>query len=143
MDPIVQLLRDVTAEGRPSLAWSIEWAGDGDLQRAWNASESPLAMAMLLGRLGVIDSARFVDDEPRRDADDDDALRMGALRVRFREGDVREVRCALRAVRGQRYSTDPSAAAQLRAWVPGIVSLSELFAMIERRNRRLGINQSI
>jgi hypothetical protein len=135
-DPIVQLLRDIAAEGRPSLAWSIEWAGDGDLQRAWDHSASPFHMALLLGRLGFIDSARFVEDEGASAAG---TLRYGTLRVRFLDGEVRALPCALRAVPGARYEMDPTAAAQLRAWVPRLVTLAELFAMLDARNKRLGI----
>lgn len=60
MSPLASLALDLITDGRPSLAWSVEHAPDGDLdaalRRLWESSEDDVAMRKL-GQL--LDPATF------------------------------------------------------------------------------------
>jgi hypothetical protein len=49
VDPIVTLMEALCAGHAPPLAWTIEWALDGTIDRAWAQSWNPAEMCMLLG----------------------------------------------------------------------------------------------
>jgi hypothetical protein len=125
-DPIVRLYRDLREHQKPSLVWALEWAPDGGLQRAWDACACPMVMAWLLQRFGVLDAARFVDDE----RDTEDGSVPGALKMRFAaSGEIAEVRCVLRRVPGERLAMDGDAAARIRELVPTVPGLNELLRL--------------
>lgn len=54
-DPIAQLVEDLEAEGRPSLAWVVQWSAGGrdPVQAAWEKSADGHAMRRLLQYAGA------------------------------------------------------------------------------------------
>src|SRR5687767_2427188 len=62
LDPLARLLAELQHDGRPSLAWLVEWAPDGSARRAWEASRDSRAM------LAALELAGRAEDAARADA---------------------------------------------------------------------------
>lgn len=71
-DPIAALVRDLQRDGKPSLAWVVEWterANGGDpVAAAWQASRDGVAMRSLLvlAGWGERDLPRWMSGHPLR-----------------------------------------------------------------------------
>jgi hypothetical protein len=79
-DPIASLVASLESDGKPPLAWVVQWSvtGNEPVQAAWDASHDPWAMVQLLmvcgrdwplGRYSLVDGRGLRRRNPKGDGD--------------------------------------------------------------------------